>query len=136
MTDTPAHTPLPWHVVEYDAGDCAHYDHNGPCPGIFPDDKYDTCVIHWDGFKQQYWSSANGDQRQIKANAAFIVRACNSHYQLVDALREAIDAIEDDRGLDDYICCSGYMCGCQGSSKRQLMLHLRAALSQAGGASE
>jgi len=67
----------------------------------------------------------------------FIVRACNSHYLLTEALREAIDAIEDDRGLDDYICCSGYMCGCQGSSKRQLMLHdLRAALSQAGGASE
>lgn len=56
---------------------------------------------------------------------------------LVEALRASIDAIEDDRGLDDYICCSGYMCGCQGSSKRQLMLHdLRAALSQAGGASE
>ena len=125
MTDTPAHTPLPWHVVEYDAGDCAHYDHNGPCPGIFPDDKYDTCVIHWDGFKQQYWSSANGDQRQIKANAAFIVRACNSHYQLVDALREAIEELWDrDHSSTDRI------------QFEHDNASIFAALSQAGGASE
>ena len=112
-------------MVEYDAGDCAHYDHNGPCPGIFPDDKYDTCVIHWDGFKQQYWSSANGDQRQIKANAAFIVRACNSHYQLVDALREAIEELWDrDHSSTDRI------------QFERDNASLFAALSQAGGASE
>ena len=131
MTDTPAHTPLPWHVVEYDAGDCAHYDHNGPCPGIFPDDKYDTCVIHWDGFKQQYWSSANGDQRQIKANAAFIVRACNSHYSLVEtikACREQFDFYAaEHRKAEKHE---------KAATNERFAFLCSEALSQAGGAGE
>ena len=125
MTDTPAHTPLPWESQPLETGDDAGVSIIGSDLGGL------VCA-------SLPWPSEidSGDYSRVEANAAFIVRACNSHYQLVDALREAIDAIEDDRGLDDYICCSGYMCGCQGSSKRQLMLHLRAALSQAGGASE
>ena len=116
MTDTPAHTPL-----RLSAGD-------------------ETRIMDSKGFPLIDVPCGGMTGRRVKDAeqiAAFIVRACNSHYQLVEALRASIDAIEDDRGLDDYICCSGYMCGCQGSSKRQLMLHdLRAALSQAGGASE
>ena len=125
MTDTPAHTPGPWESQPLETGDDAGVSIIGSDLGGL------VCA-------SLPWPSEidSGDYSRVEANAAFIVRACNSHYQLVDALREAIDAIEDDRGLDDYICCSGYMCGCQGSSKRQLMLHLRAALSQAGGASE
>jgi len=50
--------------------------------------------------------------------------------ELVGALEEAISAIDDDTGLDETICCSGAMCGCRGSSHRQLLLHtLRQALS-------
>jgi len=67
-----AATPGPWWVCEYDAGDNAHYDHNGPCPSIQAPDSEDCAIVHWDGFKQEYWSSANGNQRQITANAALI----------------------------------------------------------------
>jgi hypothetical protein len=50
---------------------------------------------------------------------------------LLQALKAAVKAIEDDRGLDESICCSGYMCGCQGSSHRQLLLHdLSAIIAQ------
>jgi len=125
MTDTPAHTPLPWGVEE------GHIQRDSN--GI----RYWQITDGQDAIACNQFCYAGNHPAMNAANAAFIVRACNSHYQLVGALREAIDAIEDDRGLDDYICCNGYMCGCQGSSKRQLMLHdLRAALSQAGGAGE
>ena len=67
-----AATPGPWAVVEYDAGDRAHYDHNGPCPSIQAPDDQDCAVVHWDGFKQKYWSAANGNQKQITANARAI----------------------------------------------------------------
>lgn len=43
--------------------------------------------------------------------------------RLRDGLAEAIAAISDPRGLDDAICCSGHMCGCRGSSHRELLLH-------------
>jgi len=43
--------------------------------------------------------------------------------RLRDGLAGAIAAISDPRGLDDAICCSGHMCGCRGSSHRELLLH-------------
>jgi len=112
MTDTPAHTPGSWTGEVGNDGTFAIYGR----------------------------SRANGTQllgEFYPEDTGRFARLIATAPVLVEALREAIDAIEDDRGLDDYICCSGYMCGCQGSSKRQLMLHdLRAALSQAGGAGE
>lgn len=76
-------TPGPWRVVCYDAGDTPHYDHNGPCPLIAAPDEEDCAVVHWDGFKQRYWSSANGNQRQIEANARAIAKVP----EMVAALR-------------------------------------------------
>jgi hypothetical protein len=70
-----AATPGPWWVCEYDAGDVDYYDHNGPCPSVQAPEDQDCAVIHWDGFKQEYWSSANGNQKQITANAALIAMA-------------------------------------------------------------
>lgn len=73
--DLAASTPGPWWVCEYDAGDTDHYDHGGPCPSIQAPDDQDCAIVHWDGFKQKYWSSANGNQKQITANAALIAAA-------------------------------------------------------------
>ena len=62
---------------------------------------------------------------EIKANAAFIVRACNSHYQLVSALQEAIEELWDrDHSSMDRI------------QFERANASLFTALSQAGGASE
>lgn len=81
----PNTTPGPWRVIFYDAGDCDHYDHNGPCPSIQAPDEQDCAIVHWDGFKQQYWSSANGNQRQIEANAHLIAAAPELYEALEDA---------------------------------------------------
>lgn len=85
--ETPAakHTPGPWRVVWYDCGDKPHYDHNGPCPLIDAPEDQDCAIVHWDGFKQQYWSSANGNQKQIEANAALIAAAPCMLAALTDA---------------------------------------------------
>lgn len=85
---TGKYTPGPWRVVFYDAGDREHYDHNGPCPSIWADD-HDCSVLHWDGFKQKYWSSANGNQNQIEANARLIAAAPD----LLEALRKITLAV-------------------------------------------
>lgn len=68
-------TKGPWSVFFYDCGDKSHYDHNGPCPSIVAPDDLDCDIVHWDGFKQEYWSSANGNQSQIVANAHLIAAA-------------------------------------------------------------
>lgn len=69
------HTRGPWSVCYYDAGDRDYYDHMGPCPSIQAPDDQDCAIVHWDGFKQQYWASANGNQKQIEANARLIAAA-------------------------------------------------------------
>lgn len=82
-----AATPGDWGVCLYDAGDCDYYDHNGPCPSVQAESE-DCAIVHWDGFKQKYWSSANGNQRQIEANAALIVTLHNSAPAMIAELRE------------------------------------------------
>ncbi len=88
-------TEGPWSVCDYDAGDCSWYDHNGPCPSIQAPDDQDCAIVHWDGFKQQYWSACNGNQRQIEANARFIAAART----LVPAMADRIEALIIDRTM-------------------------------------
>lgn len=65
-----------WSVFEYDAGSYI-YDAGGfPTPSIQCEEA-DCAIVHWDGFKQEYWVSANGNAKQIEANAAFIVALVN-----------------------------------------------------------
>lgn len=89
-----AATPGQWKLIHYDAGDCSYYDANGPCPGIFFSEQEDCGIVHWDGFKQQYWSAANGNQRQIEANATLIVELVNNLPAILRALRERDQAVE------------------------------------------
>lgn len=72
------HTPLPWAANIKDSG---LYDK--------------TDISHDSGFICRFDSSDEGyigefDDATIKANAEFIVRACNSHYDLLEALDEIV----------------------------------------------
>lgn len=99
-----AATPGPWWTFYYDAGDKDEYDN---CPSIQAPEKEDCAVIHWDGFKQKYWTSANGDQRQIDANAALIVALRNALPTLIaeaeraKLLEDALRRIADGPWPDD-----------------------------------
>ena len=117
MTDTPAHTPLPWRV----------------CPSFPADIQADGTEIA-SCFEEKHigqtWTIEGPitvSYGEHKANAAFIVRACNSHYALVEALREARDQILT------FANARGSECEC---TDEELVEHIDAALSQAGGASD
>ena len=64
-----------------------------------------------------------GDQAATAVIAADRAGLVAEIERLRDGLAGAIAAISDPRGLDDAICCSGHMCGCRGSSHRELLLH-------------
>mgnify|MGYP003545976559 CR=1 FL=1 len=92
MTDTPAHTPL-----RLSAGD-------------------ETRIMDNRGYPLLDVKCGGMTGRTVKEGeqiAAFIVRACNSHYQLVEALRALLEDAHPEAYPD-----------------------ARAALSQAGGAGE
>ena len=63
-----------------------------------PDDRQTICTMEFDETHVQYCESAAeafaGDVHdETKANAAFIVRACNHHAELVAALRNAVECL-------------------------------------------
>lgn len=100
--DTTAHTPLPWVTGKGIAFACSIYS--------------GTTNL---AFARQ--DHGRIDATTAEANAAFIVRACNSHYLLVEALND----------LASLICevAPAY-------AESTMVANARAALSQAGGASE
>ena len=71
-------------------------------------------------FQDDYIAAAQAAAAVIAADRAGLVAEIE---RLRDGLAGAIAAISDPRGLDDAICCSGHMCGCRGSSHRELLLH-------------
>lgn len=120
MSDTPdtaAHSALPW-----------AYEDDGNIVSIFGTakngDDWTICdmglPVDLAGMNVDNLSDRILDERE--ANAAFIVRACNNHYQLVSALREAIEELWDrDHSSMDRI------------QFERANASLFAALSQAGG---
>lgn len=80
-----AATPGPWWVCYYDAGDKLEYDN---CPSVQAPEDHDCAVIHWDGFKQRHWVSANGNQRQIDANASLITYLRNAVPDILALIEE------------------------------------------------
>ena len=80
-----------WSVCEYDAGSYIYDAGGSPTPSIQCEEA-DCAIVHWDGFKQEYWVSANGNAKQIEANAAFIVALVNAYRtgQLVAVADDAV----------------------------------------------
>lgn len=97
-------TPGDWTICVYDCGDTPHYDYNGPCPSVQSDSE-DCAIVHWDGFKQEYWSSANGNQKQIESNAAAICLLRNNLPTLIAALKVA-ELVRDEDWLASQIPAS------------------------------
>lgn len=85
-----------WSVFEYDAGSYI-YDAGGfPTPSIQCEEA-DCAIVHWDGFKQEYWVSANGNAKQIEANAAFICQLVNLYRtgQLVAVADDVVERVAE-----------------------------------------
>ena len=66
-------TPLPWRLHTYNDGHRLGYIQGSPLDG----EKYGDAVV---------LNFAKPTSPRSHANAAFIVRACNSHYELLEAL--------------------------------------------------
>lgn len=96
MTQERDHSPLPWYAVK----NSAFYDivlenvENSPM-GV-------AMVIGCPAKIHRRDLSADDVE---KANAAFIVRACNNHYKLVEALRDYVHAAFEhgNKGLKDSV---------------------------------
>ena len=82
-----AHTPTPWSAF---IGHTTVAIYSG-----FPDTGRSR-VCDWPGFE-----GAGIDIETSKANAAFIVLACNSHAKLLAALEEALEYFEDREDVRD-----------------------------------
>jgi hypothetical protein len=76
------HTPTPWHV----------FDDKAECPGIEAENV--TIVVFGDKLTITEDCGVQGETaEEARANAAFIVRAVNSHDALVEALEAAQAAL-------------------------------------------
>ena len=74
----PVHTPFSWHVITKDGRSFVYADKDTP-----------VCVV-----AKQFSDEA------VLANAQFIVRACNHHYELVRPLKAAAHTLTD--GCDEH----------------------------------
>lgn len=91
MTDNgrQGHTPGPWAASEMGT-DRSFWD-------ALAADDVRIIRTNWDGFTGDVIAAVwADDDSSDAANAAFIVRACNSHYALLDALKEARGYISND----------------------------------------
>lgn len=72
------HTALPWKIGR-----------------LHKENDRDRMIIAFDGFMAEIVSvgSASGMPEEVEANAAFIVRACNSHYDLLKVCHDAKDEV-------------------------------------------
>ena len=85
------HTPLPWKVEPI------YNNKTGEIQYYIKDINQDTIADLY------FTRSIDGETKffphpNSEANAAFIVRACNSHYELLEALKDLTDAIKDGMG--------------------------------------
>jgi hypothetical protein len=90
------HTPLPWSVLESDA------DAREPFVAVSEPDEYGNApdlhiaVCHYSGNNYDPATLA-ADKAKAKANAEFIVRACNCHDELLEACKELVSWYDSDK---------------------------------------
>ena len=89
------HTPGPWTVEE------GHIQRDSN--GI----RYWQITDGQDAIACNQFCYAGYDPAVNAANAAFIVRACNSHYRLVEALKACLNFIENTEGEMGETLASG-----------------------------
>lgn len=77
------HSPLPWEISEIDHGDYNEIEI------VAPAEHWSTVVFMGEAFRA----------RNV-ANAEFIVRACNSHHELLAACKLALGAFERNDAID------------------------------------
>lgn len=98
MTDTnrEAHTPLPWEQdVQYLARLADWAAGQGLCEIEGLEDPEEWCFDAYDRVCPEKDGEGYSADALAAGLIASIVRACNSHYQLVSALQEAIEELWD-----------------------------------------
>jgi len=100
----------PWEVTKWDTALINEHEHRVlPIANNIPSGTYEgtgiaVCILPSEDYSKY--------KKQIEANAAFIVKACNLHDELVEALKEATEWIlatqkdfnlEDDGTIDNLI---------------------------------
>lgn len=76
MTQEIKHTPLPWQLDQYDDENIIYVEGD-------EGDSFPSCY-------QEIAKNDDWEDGENRANAEFIVRACNNHYDLIEALEEAL----------------------------------------------
>ena len=113
---TQKHTPVPWHVIRCDNGDYTiSYSDTELRSHIATCHEQTLCPEHG----------------SIEANAAFIVRACNSHTALLEACKALVEA--DDRSGDSALIDAHSQDGLTDDEMRyaDAVRQARAAIAQA-----
>lgn len=133
------HTPLPWEAMPPD-----EIDHFVPIIGVRLGDDSNPVYTPTNGvvagamlFPTEIDAK---DFERAKANAAFIVRAVNCHYQLLEALALAVEILDE---IDAYqkrpesgdwgaecACCMGELFD---NGEREKIAKMRDAITNAGG---
>ena len=91
----PKHTPLPWSLQVDGTG--VHQIAGGRAPDPITEARYEfIATLHYGGpvsGPESLWRWTTFDE--MRANAAFLCRAVNAHYELLEAAERAIDYIEE-----------------------------------------
>ncbi len=126
------HTPTPWICTLHEEGDCNNTQHGGT---------YMHTPLPWKVthkvFTGRYWIEASDEttvatildpmnSQEVKANAAFVVRACNSHDELVSLIKDVGNWLEVHLEL-------GHINAGTGNRDGDLVSQIRAAIAKAEG---
>jgi len=134
------HTALPWHACNN--GECScfsisskHHPIATVEHGIWGD-SFPTIAYHPNGapyIDMNFMEYGEIPEEEARANWKFIVRACNSHYELLEMLEELLtDYIDVFDMMNDYAVDS-YNAKSESPDDRPIVLKARALIAKARG---